>query len=153
MVSIDLIKQLRDQTGVSLALCREALKTAEGNIERALRALRERGAEIQQAKASREAKEGIVDAYVHSNGKIGALVALKCETDFVARSEEFRALAHDIAMQIAASGDVLVENDFDTLLGQPYIKNPSITLGERFQETVAKFKENIQLVHFTCYRI
>lgn len=99
-----LVSQLREQTGAGIVECKNALDEAEGNLEKATEILRKKG-EIKAAKksAERTTKEGLVHAYIHANGKVGAMVEVSCETDFVARNEEFQALAHDLAMQVAAT--------------------------------------------------
>lgn len=102
MISPNQIKQLRDMTLASIMDCKEALEQAGGNIEEAKEILRKKGKNIAMKKSARQASEGIVHAYIHSNNKIGALLELNCETDFVARNKEFIELAHDLAMHIAA---------------------------------------------------
>ncbi|MBD3238468.1 MAG: elongation factor Ts [Candidatus Moranbacteria bacterium] len=104
-MSVDLkqISELREKTGVSIMKCKEALKAADGDMEKAILELRKQGEASAAKKSDRTAKEGVVASYIHHNGKIGAMVKLYCETDFVARNEDFLALGNDIAMQIAAS--------------------------------------------------
>ena len=102
MVSTDQVKELRDKTGISVMQCKKALEDAGGDMEKALGLLKAKGAEIALKKGNRALKSGTVTAYIHSNGNVGAMVLLSCETDFVARNEEFKALAYDIAMHITA---------------------------------------------------
>ncbi len=102
MVTIEEIKKLRDRTGVGVTECKKALEESNGDIKKAMEILQKEGAKIADKKCNRVAKEGYIGSYIHSNGKIGALVEVNCETDFVARSSEFRELAHDLAMHIAA---------------------------------------------------
>jgi len=97
------VKQLREITGAGILDCQQALSQAKGDLDKALDLLRKKGQKIAQNKAARSANEGIIESYIHSNSKIGVLVELVCETDFVARSEEFKQLGHDIAMQVAAT--------------------------------------------------
>ncbi len=101
-VSAKVIKELRERTGAGIMECKEALKEANGDIEKAIEILRKRGALKAEKKASRSANEGLIGAYIHAGGKIGVLVEVNCETDFVARTDEFQQLVKDIAMQIAA---------------------------------------------------
>jgi len=101
-IDLDLISKLRNQTGAGVSDCKEALESAEGDFGKALDFLRKKGAKIASKRAEKEASEGIICAYIHANNKIGSLVELNCETDFVAKNEEFRNLANDLAMQIAA---------------------------------------------------
>jgi len=102
-IKADLVKQLRDRTGIGMMECKRALQEAEGDIEKAITILRKKGYARAKDKMSREATEGLVGAYIHTNGKIGVLVEVNCETDFVARNEEFQALVKNIAMHIAAA--------------------------------------------------
>ncbi len=101
-IGLDLITKLREQTGAGVADCKEALEETNGDLDKAIEILRKKGAKIASKRADKEAAEGIIYAYIHANNKIGALVELNCETDFVAKNEEFKNLANDIAMQIAA---------------------------------------------------
>ncbi len=96
------IKQLRQKTGIGIIECQKALKQAKGDLEKAVEILRKKGQKIVKNKHGRAVNEGVVEAYIHSNHKIGVLIELVCETDFVARSNEFKQLAHDLAMQVAA---------------------------------------------------
>lgn len=102
MINADQVKQLRDKTQASMSECKKTLEEANGNFEKAAELLRLRGKQIAAKRAEKEAKAGIVESYIHSNKKIGALVVLHCETDFVAKNETFGQLAHDLAMHIAA---------------------------------------------------
>ena len=109
-ISADLVKQLRERTGVGFMECKRALEDAKGDIEEAVTLLRKRGLASLARKAGRETKEGLIAAYVH-NGKIGVMVEVNCESDFVARNPEFQALAKDIAMHIAASDPRFVRKE------------------------------------------
>jgi elongation factor Ts len=102
-ISIEMIKDLRQLTGAGVLDCKKTLEEAEGDIEKATELLKKKGLAIAAEKADREANEGLVEAYVHAGGKLGVLIELNCETDFVARTEDFRELAHDLAMQVAAT--------------------------------------------------
>lgn len=146
---IDKIKQLREQTGISIAECKKALEKTNGDIKKAREALRERSRELVDKKSGAETKEGIVESYIHSNSKIGALVELNCQTDFVARNQDFRSLAKDLAMQIAAVEVEGVEN----LLAQPFIKDPSKTIQDLINESIAKLGENIKISKFVRFAI
>jgi len=105
-----LVSQLRERTGAGIVECKNALDEAGGDIEKAIEVLRKKG-EIKAAKksAERTTKEGLVHAYIHANGKVGAMVEVSCETDFVARNEEFQAFVHDLAMQVAATNPLYVK--------------------------------------------
>jgi elongation factor Ts len=102
-INIEMIKDLRERTGAGVLDCKNAIEEADGDIEKAMQLLRKKGLAIAAKKADREANEGLVEAYVHAGGKLGVLLELNCETDFVARTEDFQELAHDLAMQVAAT--------------------------------------------------
>ena len=110
-ISAKLVKELRDATGVGLMECKKALSEANGDIEEAQVLLRKRGVAIAQKKADREANEGLVASYIHAGGKLGVLVELNCESDFVAKTDDFQALAHDIAMHVAAADPRLIRRE------------------------------------------
>lgn len=103
MISKEMVKALRERTGAGVLDCKKALEETGGDLEEATRLLRQRGLAIAAKKAGRLAQEGLVEAYIHAGGRLGALVEINCETDFVARTEEFQSLAHDLAMQVVAS--------------------------------------------------
>ena len=158
------VKDLRDQTGAGVMLCRNALLEAEGDTDKALQILKEQGLFRAQKKAERATTEGIVETYVHTGGCIGAMVELNCETDFVARTDEFKELAHHIAMQVAAQDPQFVsreeipegadiELEVACLLLQPYIKDPDETVQDIITETIAKLGENIKVARFARFKI
>lgn len=107
-ISASMVKELREKTGVSMMECRKALVETNGNMDAAIKYLRERGISKAEAKSIRETKEGIIHSYIHFNNKIGVLIELNCETDFVGRTDEFKALAEEIAMQIAATNPLAI---------------------------------------------
>lgn len=109
-ISADKVKELRQRTGIGVMECKEALHECAGDIEKAIAVLRKKGYARAQERMSREASQGIVYSYIHLDGKIGVLVEVNCESDFVARNEEFRGLAKNIAMQIAASSPRYVQS-------------------------------------------
>lgn len=143
------IKQLRDLTGLSFNEIKKALEESDNNIDKAVALLKEKGVMVANKKSARQVKEGIVDAYIHSNRKLGCILELLCETDFVARNEEFRFLAHELAMHIAAMKPAANEE----LLSQPYIKDPSITIKDLITQSIAKLGENIQIGKFEIFDI
>jgi len=102
MISIDQIKSLREKTGISMIECKKALEEANGDENKAIEILKKKGIEVAEKKSGRETKQGIVEAYIHSNRKMGALVEVYCETDFVAKNSQFKELAHNLAMHITA---------------------------------------------------
>ena len=149
MVAVDQIKQLREQTGISISECKKALAEADGDMEKAKTLLREWGKEIAAQKGAREVGEGLVDAYLHPTGKIGVLIDVRCESDFVAKSDDFKALVHELAMQVAS----MDAEDVPTLLKQEYIKDSAKTIQELQEEVIAKLGENIVIERFTRFEI
>lgn len=182
-ISLDDVKKLKELTGVGLTDAKVALTDAEGDFDKALEAMRKKGLTKAEKRGEREAREGLVDAYVHS-GRIGVIVEVNCETDFVARTDDFKSLVHDVALHVSATAPEYISlNDIPadvrdakqaelvekaknegkpeeiaakivegqlakyfaekTLLEQPFIKNPDITVGEYVKEHIAKLGENI----------
>ena len=163
-ISTDMIKELREQSGAGVMDCRGALLDCEGDMEKALQVLKEKGLLKAQKKAERTTGQGLVEAYVHTAGRIGALIEINCETDFVARTDEFKDLAHCLAMQVAAlSPKFIAEEDVPEgediepqeacLLLQPYIKDPTLTVKDVIIETIAKVGENIKVSRFIRYEL
>lgn len=110
-ITVEMVKSLRDVTGAGMMECKKALQESNGDIEQAKKILRARGAQVAEKRSGREAKQGVVESYIHAGGRIGAMVEVNCETDFVARTEEFRQLARDIAMQIAAMSPLVASRE------------------------------------------
>ena len=111
MISIDQIKSLREKTGISMIECKKALEEANGNENKAIEILKKKGIEVAEKKSGRETKQGIVEAYIHSNRKMGALVEVYCETDFVAKNSQFKELAHNLAMHITAMNPLYLSEE------------------------------------------
>jgi elongation factor Ts len=148
MISIDQIKNLRQETGVSVSECKKALEQAEGDNQKAKEILREWGKELAGKKSGREAGVGIVETYVHPNKRIGAMIELRCETDFVAKSKDFKELAHELCLQITA-----MNPEDDGLLSQAWIKDEAKTIKVLIEEYIAKIGENIKVERFVRYEI
>ena len=110
-VSTDLIKQLRESTGAGILECRKALENANGDLKAAMESLREKGLATALKRSSRAASEGVIEVYTHGGGRVGVMLELNCETDFVGRSESFRYLAHELALQIAASSPLYISEE------------------------------------------
>lgn len=110
-ITTDMIKQLREATGAGILDCRKALEQANGDFEKALNHLREKGLAMAAKRADRTASEGVVELYSHGNGRVGVMVEINCETDFVARSENFRKFAHEVALQIAATSPLYIRDE------------------------------------------
>jgi len=142
------VKKLRDATGAGVMECQRALSEARGDFDKAVQIIKERGVLIAEKKGERKTGIGLIESYVH-NGRIGVLLEMRTETDFVARSEPFRTLAHELAMQISA----MAPADVEELLKQPYIKDETTTVGDLVKQTIAKVGENIKVERFTRYEI
>lgn len=110
-ISTEDIKKLRELTGAGIMDCKEALKETNGDFEKAIEWLRQKGLSALAKRAEREAKEGLIDSYIHFGGRVGVLIEVNCETDFVARNEEFKRFVHDLAMQIAAQGPLYISRE------------------------------------------
>ena len=140
-ITADMVKELRDATGVSMMECKKALEEAGGDMDRARAVLQERSGVVAQKKADRTLGAGIVASYIHNTGQVGALVLLSCETDFVSKNEEFGALAREIAMHAAAMKPQTIEE----LLAQPFIKDESRTIADLVSGAVQKFGERTEV--------
>jgi elongation factor Ts len=149
MVKIDDLKKIRELTGVSIDAIKKALEEADGVIERALELLKKRGMAIAAKKSERNTNQGIIASYVHANEKIGVMVKLLCETDFVARNDEFQKLGHELAMHIAAMNPENVEK----LMAQPYVRDQDITINDLIKNYIAKLGENIRVGEFSRLEI
>lgn len=159
-ITTELIKELRDLTGVSVMQCKKALEETAGDIEKAKAFLLEKSAKDAEKKSDRTLGAGYVSAYVHSTGTVGAMVELMCETDFVAKNDEFKAIARDIAMHVSATNpsflkpeDVTAGSEEQALLDQPFIKNPDITVLGLLQSATQKFGEKIEISRFVRFSV
>lgn len=171
MSSLEQIKELREQTSCGVIDCQNALKEANGDMAKAKKFLQKRGLEIAAKKGSREAKEGRIESYVHTGSKIAVLVEANCETDFVARNEDFCRFSRDVAMHIAAvnpqyireedvPADVLGEQadkaawvKENCLLNQPFVKDQGQTVQDYLNSIISKIGENIVIRRFTRYKV
>lgn len=143
--SLDLLKKLREETSAGVSDCRKALEDAEGDYAKAKQLLNERGLEKAKKKEGKETTEGIVASYIHSNNKVGVLIDLRCETDFVARTDDFKNLAKEITLQIAAMNP----KDVNELLASAYIRDPKLSIQDLIKGTIAKVGENISISRFS----
>jgi len=148
MVTIEQIKQLREETDVSVIECKRALEETKGDIEKAKKILKKRGSQLAGKKIKKETKEGIIESYIHPGKKIGAMVELHCESDFVARSQDFQNLAHELCLQIAAMG-----REELPLLKQLWIKDETKNIKDLVDEYIAKLGENIIIKRFVRYEL
>ncbi len=159
-VSIDQIKALREETGAGVMDCRSALEQVDGDLDAAREILREKGISTAAKRADRATGQGLIESYIHG-GRIGVLVDLRCETDFVARTEPFKELAHDIAMQVASmqpaavSADQLDGEDAEAtaLLDQPFIRDAGQTIADRINDVIASVGEKIEVARFVRYEV
>ena len=149
MITAQEVKNLRDRTGASMMGCKKALEESSGDIEKAIKNLQKGGSKVADKKCGRDMAEGWIGSYIHSNGKIGVLVEVNCETDFVARNDAFKELAHSLAMHIAAMNP----KDKEELFEQSYIKNSDQTIKDLINEKISKLGENIQVKEFVRYEI
>ena len=164
-ISTTEIKELRDQTGAGIMDCRRALIDSGGDPKKAQQLLKEKNILVAKKTAGRTVRQGLIEAYIHPGGRLGAMIELNCETDFVARTKEFQELAHQIAMQVAALGPQFISQeevpatvtDVDhkvaCLLLQPYIKNPELTVQDIINEVVGKVGENIKVSRFARFEL
>ena len=164
-ISTEAIRELRDKTGAGIMDCRRALEQADGDQGKAMQILQQQGLERMEKKAGRVARQGVVEAYIHAGGRIGAMVELNCETDFVARDDGFRALAREIAMQIAATAPEYVapedappelsddERKSKVLLLQGYIKNERQSVKDLISERTARYGENVRVGRFARFEL
>jgi len=148
MISIDQIKQLRQETGVSISECKKALEGANGDHKKAKEILRKWGRELAGKKAERETALGVIESYIHPDKRVGALIELHCETDFVAKSKDFKDLAHELCLQVAA-----MNPEENSLISQPWIKDETKTIKELIDEYIAKLGENIAIKKFVRFNI
>lgn len=171
-VTAQMVKDLRERTGAGIKECKDILTQTAGNVDQAIAMLREKGMRVSDKVQGREAKEGRIEVYVHPGSRMAAMVEIDCETDFVARTEDFIALAKDLALHIAATSPRYIRADevpaaeieasglpaekyYEevVLLAQPFVKDGSQTIEDKIKSTVAKVRENIIVRRFTRYEI
>lgn len=170
-VSLESVKELRRISSASISDCKQALEEAKGDIHKAMELLRKHGLDFMVKKQDRQAKEGRIEAYVHFGNKIGVLLEVDCETDFVARNSDFCQFTKDLAMQIAACSPLYIKKEDvpkkamgkekdkaqffkeNCLLEQVFIKDPNLTIKDYLGSLVAKLGENIVIRRFTRYKV
>jgi elongation factor Ts len=175
VITANQVKELREKSGAGIMECKRALERVEGDIARAVDLLKQQGLAKADKKTGRAASQGLIEPYIHGAGRIGSIIEVNCETDFVARTPEFRELAHDLAMQVAATSpsyvsmeDVPTEawadlekehGDRDkaaeavVLLEQPFIKDPKLTIRDLIRERIGKLGENIVVRRFARFEV
>jgi elongation factor Ts len=163
-ITAAMVKEIRDQSGAGIMQCRKALMECDGDTEKALEILKKQSLFKAAKKAERRAVEGLIEAYIHTAGRVGALVELNCETDFVARTDEFKQLAHHLAMQVAAMNPKFItEEEYKPEIGeepqnaclmlQADIKEPDKTIKEVITEVIARTGENIKVGRFSRFEL
>jgi len=163
-ISADKIKELRQKTGAGVMDCKKALSQAEGNFDKACEIITQRGLAIAKKKSERTAEQGVIECYVHTGNHLGVMLEINCETDFVARTSDFKELAHNVALQISAMAPQYISKEEipagDTadpqavcLLLQPFIKDPSKSIQDIITETIAKTGENIKVRRFIRFEL
>jgi len=163
-ITTESVKEVRSRTNAGILACKNALLEAGGDVGKAVEALQRRGVAIAEKKKERIVTDGIIEAYIHHTKQIGAIVELNCETDFVARTDEFRELARNLAMQVVATSPQFIsleempsETEMDPqivcLLSQPFIKEPDKTVQEIITGTIAKVGENIKVRRFARFEL
>ena len=144
----ELVQKLRDLTGAGVMECKKALESSSGDIESARLIIQKTGLHRADKKSQREVKAGLLSSYIHNN-RVGVLLELRCETDFVAKADTFKELARALTMQIAAMNPV----DIDALMAQPYIKDESRSVGDTVKEAISRIGENIKVERFCRYEL
>lgn len=163
-ISANDVKELRERTGAGMLECKQALEAAKGDVKKAMEALKEKGHKMAEKRADRETAEGMVQSYIHHNHRVGALVEVNCESDFVARTDDFKHLVSAVALQVAGSNpkylskeDVPNGSDEDPklvcLLEQSCLKDESMTIGELVRDTIAKTGENVRIRRFARFEL
>jgi elongation factor Ts len=175
VITASQVKELREKTGAGIMDCKRALEQADGDVAKATDLLKQQGLAKAEKKSGRAASQGLVEPYIHGGGRIGAIVEVNCETDFVARTTDFRDLAHDLAMQVAATSPsyVSVEDIPDeawpglereyggreqataavVLLEQPFIRDAKLTIRDLVRDRIAKLGENIVVSRFARFEV
>ena len=148
-ISNDLVKCLREATGASMMLCKKVLEEAGGDLDKALALILKSSEGLAAKRNEKKTGAGVVESYIHAGGKVGVLLELRCETDFVARNPEFKSLAHELALHIAG----MDPGDVKLLLSELYVKDQSITVEELVKRAIAKFGEKIEITKFVRYEI
>jgi elongation factor Ts len=146
-ISAKVVQELRQKTGAGMMDCKKALKENDGDMEKSIDWLRQKGIASAGKKSDRIAAEGLVDTYIQPGGKVGVLLEVNCQTDFVARNEAFKTLVKNLAQQAATAENV------ESLLAQPYIEDKSVTVEEFIKQTIATLGENMQVRRFVKFSI
>jgi elongation factor Ts len=149
MITIEMIKKLREKTSAGVMNCRRALEETKSDEKKAEALLKKWGVERAEKKQDRVTKSGLVESYIHAGGKVGVLLEINCETDFVAKTEDFQKLAHELCLQIASMNP----KDVKALLKQGYIRDPAITIENLVKQVIGKLGENITIARFQRFQL
>jgi elongation factor Ts len=163
-ISASDVKELRERTGAGMLECKKALEDARGDVAKAMEALKQKGHALAEKRAERETAEGVIGHYLHHNHRVGVLVEVNCESDFVARTEDFKNLVSAVAFQVAGMSPKYLSKDeipagseedpkVVALLEQPYMRDDSKTIGELVKDTIGKTGENIRIRRFVRYAL
>ncbi|MEO8457871.1 MAG: translation elongation factor Ts [Chloroflexota bacterium] len=163
-ISASDVKELRERTGAGMLECKKALEEAKGDLEKAMAALKAKGHAMAEKRADRETAEGVVASYIHHNHRVGTLVEVNCESDFVARTDDFRHLVQAVALQVAGTSpkylskeDMPEGSDEDPatvcLLEMPFLKEPDKTISDMVKDTIGKTGENIRIRRFARFEL
>ena len=153
MSNTENIKLLRSETGAGVMDAKRALEEANADFEKAKDILKEKGIADAEKRASRATGQGVIESYIHQGNRLGAIIEINCETDFVARTSEFKDLAKNLAMQVAAMDPASIDNDNDSLMEQQYIKDSDKLIKELVQEVIAQTGENIKIKRFQRFEV
>ena len=153
MSNTENIKLLRSETGAGVMDAKRALEEANDDFEKAKDILKEKGIADAEKRASRAPGQGVIESYIHQGNRLGAIIEINCETDFVARTSEFKDLAKNLAMQVAAMDPASIDNDNDSLMEQQYIKDCDKLIKELVQEVIAQTGENIKIKRFQRFEV
>ena len=149
-ITSQMVKELREKTNAGMMDCKKALAETGGDMEKAVDFLRQKGLAVAAKRSGRATSEGVIECYIHGVGKLGVLVEVGCETDFVAKTDQFKAFAKDVAMHIADANPVAINHE--ELLAQKFVKNPDVSIQDMLNELVAKMGENITVKRFARYQ-
>jgi elongation factor Ts len=148
-ISVEQIKSLRAKTGLGIHDVKQALEHGEGDEAKALAWLKEKGLATAAKKADRATGQGLIETYVHGGGRIGAMVEVNCETDFVARNDDFKKFVKEVALQVASMNP----ENVDELMKQDYFRDPSVTIEQLLNDTIAKIGENMKIARIVRFEL
>ena len=169
-ITSQMVKELRDKTNAGMMDCKKALGETEGDMEKAIDLLRQKGLAVARKRAGRSTSEGVIQTYIHAGGKLGVMVEVNCETDFVAKTDDFQNFSREVAMHVAAMNPMdsgkpeniaekMVTGKLDkffaevSLMEQKFVKNPDLSIQDLLNELIAKMGENITIKRFARFQV